>query len=178
MAFDPTKSRDYKVLQLFACLHDELKIRFYSLETSNWSLCRERLIIYNFAHFATLIYRNDAFRWLEVKDIQLTLYKFHIDDHAHPIIRTLQIPNRLHQGRNFLQSLDSGSYDPIFEQINIPSILHMQGIFFKSHGYLLLVCRDDIDSREFTKYEKMKGCSLCTVRYVVNTDDFMTPLRE
>nr|GEV53024.1 hypothetical protein [Tanacetum cinerariifolium] len=164
MAFDPTKSRDYKVVQLFACLHAELEIQVYSLETSNWSLCKERLIIYNFAHFATSIYRNDAFHWLETEDIQLTLYKFNIDDHDHPIIRTLQIHNRLHQGSNFLQSLVSGSYDPIFKQINISSILHMQGRFFESHDYLLLVCRDDIDSREFTKYEKMKGCSLCTVR--------------
>ncbi|GJV96319.1 hypothetical protein Tco_1547896, partial [Tanacetum coccineum] len=35
MAFDPTKSRDYKVVQLFACLHDELEIQVYSSETGN-----------------------------------------------------------------------------------------------------------------------------------------------
>nr|GEY65270.1 hypothetical protein [Tanacetum cinerariifolium] len=35
MAFDPTKSRDYKVVQLFACLHDELEIQVYFLETEN-----------------------------------------------------------------------------------------------------------------------------------------------
>ncbi|GJS00946.1 hypothetical protein Tco_0317454 [Tanacetum coccineum] len=122
MSFDHTKSRDYKVVQLFVCLHAELEIQVYSSEIRNWSLCRERL----------------------------TLYKFHIDNHDHPIITTLEIPNGLHQGRNFLQSFVDGSYDPMLEQIDIPSILHMQGRLFESHGYLLLVCRDDIDYREFT----------------------------
>ncbi|GJT79545.1 hypothetical protein Tco_1053887 [Tanacetum coccineum] len=35
MAFDYTKSRDYKVVQLFACLHAELEIQVYSSETGN-----------------------------------------------------------------------------------------------------------------------------------------------
>nr|GEY15815.1 hypothetical protein [Tanacetum cinerariifolium] len=132
-------------------------------ETGNWSLCWERLIYYNFAHFATLIYWNDAFHWLETKDRQLTLYKFHIDDHDHPIITTLEIPNGLHQGRNFLQSFIGGSYDPMLEQIDIPGILLMQGRLFESRGCLLLVCRDDIDSREFNIYEMMKACSMWMV---------------
>ncbi|GKD60985.1 hypothetical protein Tco_1298494 [Tanacetum coccineum] len=42
------------------------------------------------------------------------------------------------------------------------------------------LCRDqnDIGSREFTIYEMMKGCSVWTVRYVVNTNEFITPLPE
>ncbi|GJU28855.1 hypothetical protein Tco_1172444 [Tanacetum coccineum] len=111
-------------------------------------------------------------------DNQLTLYKFHIDDLDHPIITTLEIPNGLHQVRNFLQSFVNGSYDPMLEQIDIPGILHIQGRLFESRGCLLLVYRDDIDSREFTIYEMMKGCSMWMVRYIVNTDEFMTPLRE
>ncbi|GJU05831.1 integrase, catalytic region, zinc finger, CCHC-type containing protein [Tanacetum coccineum] len=138
MTFDPTKSRDYKVV--------------------------ERLIYYNFAHFATLIYWNDAFHWLETEDKQLTLYKFHIDDLDHSIITTLEIPNGLHQGRNFLQSFVSSSYNPMLEQIDIPGILHIQGRLFESRGCLLLVYRDDIDSREFTIYEMMKGYSMWMVR--------------
>nr|GEU37588.1 hypothetical protein [Tanacetum cinerariifolium] len=126
-------------------------------------LCWERLIYYNFAHFATLIYWNDAFYWLENEDRQLTLYKFHTDDHDHPIITTLEISNGLHQGRNFLQSFVGGSYDLMLEQIDIPGILHMQGILFESRGCLLLVCKDDIDSREFNIYEMMKACSMWTV---------------
>nr|GEW93205.1 hypothetical protein [Tanacetum cinerariifolium] len=45
---------------------------------------------------------------------------------------------------------------------------------FKSREYLLLVCRDNIGYREFTIYETMKACSVWTVRYLVNTDGFMT----
>ncbi|GJY29857.1 hypothetical protein Tco_0405624 [Tanacetum coccineum] len=155
MAFDPTKSRDYKVVQLFACLHAELEIQVYSSETGNWSLCRDR-------------------------DRQLTLYKFHIDDHDHTIITTLEIPNGLHQGSNFLQSFGGreGSYDPMFIQIDIHAILHLQRRLFESRGCLLLVSRDDIDSKEFTIYEMVKGCPVWTVRYVVNTNEFMTSLPD
>ncbi|GJW82117.1 hypothetical protein Tco_0146092 [Tanacetum coccineum] len=49
---------------------------------------------------------------------------------------------------------------------------------FESRGCLLLVSRDDIDSKEFTIYEMVKGCPMWTVRYVVNTDEFMTPLPD
>nr|GEV35213.1 hypothetical protein [Tanacetum cinerariifolium] len=131
MAFDPTKLHDYKVVQLFACLHAELEIQVYSSETGNWSLCRDKVSYYNFCHFATLIYYNDAFHWLETEDRQLTLYKFHIDDDEHTTITTSEFPNGLHQGSNFLQSFGGreGSHDPI----------------------------DDIDSKEFTIYEMVKG---------------------
>ncbi|GKB38064.1 hypothetical protein Tco_0883006 [Tanacetum coccineum] len=140
MTFDPTKSRDYKVVQLFACPHSDL----------------------------------------EIQDRQITLYKLNIDNHDHPIITTIEIPNGLHQGRNFLQSFGDreGSYDLILEQIDIPGILHLQGRLFELRGCLLLTSRDDIDSREFTTYKMVKGCFVWTVRYLVNTDEFMTPLRE
>nr|GEW01147.1 hypothetical protein [Tanacetum cinerariifolium] len=46
MAFDPTKSQDYKVVQLFACLLAELEIQVYSSETCNWSLCRDQSDFY------------------------------------------------------------------------------------------------------------------------------------
>ncbi|GJW91753.1 hypothetical protein Tco_0169306 [Tanacetum coccineum] len=140
MAFDFTKSRDYKVVQLFACPHSDLEIKVYSLEISNWSLCREQLIYYNFAHFATSIYWNYAFHWLENKDRQITLYKLNIDDHDHPIITTIEIPNGLHQGRNFLQSFGGreGSYDLMLEQIDIPGILHLQGRLFSHVGVCFL----------------------------------------
>ncbi|GKC05096.1 hypothetical protein Tco_0996706 [Tanacetum coccineum] len=36
----------------------------------------------------------------------------------------------------------------------------------------------DIGYSEFTIYEMMKGCSVWSVRYRVDTDDFMTPLPE
>nr|GEV34680.1 hypothetical protein [Tanacetum cinerariifolium] len=49
---------------------------------------------------------------------------------------------------------------------------------FKSRGCLLFICRDDTGSSEFTIYEMMVGFFVWTVRYHVDTDDFMTPLLE
>ncbi|GKE00024.1 hypothetical protein Tco_1388007, partial [Tanacetum coccineum] len=49
---------------------------------------------------------------------------------------------------------------------------------FDSRGCLLLVRRDDFGSSEFTIYEMMKGSYVWSVRYHVDTDDFMTPLPE
>ncbi|GJX14797.1 hypothetical protein Tco_0206555 [Tanacetum coccineum] len=40
----------------------------------------------------------------------------------------------------------------------------------------LLVITHYFGSREFTIYEMRKGCSVWSVRYLVNTDDFMNPL--
>ncbi|GJS09262.1 lysophospholipid acyltransferase 1-like protein [Tanacetum coccineum] len=101
----------------------------------------------------------------ETKDRQLTLYKFHIDDHGHTIITTLEIPNGLHQGSNFLQSFGGRecSYDPMCIQIDIHAILHLQRRLFESRRCLLLVSRDDIDSNEFTIYEMVKGYPVWTV---------------
>nr|GFB60880.1 hypothetical protein [Tanacetum cinerariifolium] len=114
------------------------------------------------------------------KDMHLALYKFHIDDHDHTIITTLEIPDGLHQGSNLLQSFSDreGSYDTMLIQIDIHAILHLQRRLFESRGCLLLISRDDINSKDFTIYEMVKGCPVWTVRYVVNTDEFMTPLLD
>ncbi|GKA56668.1 hypothetical protein Tco_0755740 [Tanacetum coccineum] len=62
--------------------------------------------------------------------------------------------------------------------IQIPHILHLKGKLFDSLGCLLLVRRDDFGSSEFTIYEMMKGSYVWSVRYHIDTDDFMTPLLE
>ncbi|GKC20627.1 hypothetical protein Tco_1022777 [Tanacetum coccineum] len=41
-----------------------------------------------------------------------------------------------------------GSDDPMLVLIDIPGMLHLEGRLFQSRGCLLLVCRDDIGSRE------------------------------
>ncbi|GJS66115.1 hypothetical protein Tco_0680679 [Tanacetum coccineum] len=69
-----------------------------------------------------------------------------------------------------------GSDDPMLVLIDIPGVSHLEGRLFESLGCLLLVCRDDTVSREFTMYEMMKGSFVWTVQYLVNTDEFMTPL--
>ncbi|GKB33268.1 hypothetical protein Tco_0872669 [Tanacetum coccineum] len=105
--------------------------------------------------------------------VLLTHYRLNIEDHEHPIITTIQIPQ---WGMNFLESY--GYMDLMLILIQIPHLLHMEGKLFESHGCLLLVCRNDIGYSEFTIYEMMKGCSVWSVRYRVDTDDFMTPLPE
>ncbi|GKA27108.1 hypothetical protein Tco_0713276 [Tanacetum coccineum] len=48
----------------------------------------------------------------------------------------------------------------------------------KSCGCLLLVCKDDISSKEFIIYEMMKGCYVWSIRYLVNTEELINPLPE
>ncbi|GJZ27894.1 hypothetical protein Tco_0572541 [Tanacetum coccineum] len=79
-------------------------------------------------------------------------------------------------GMNFLKSY--GYIDPMVILIQIPHMLHLEGKLVESRERLLLVCRDDICSSEFTIYEMMIWCSIWTVRCRVDTDDFMTPLLE
>ncbi|GJU56872.1 hypothetical protein Tco_1234638 [Tanacetum coccineum] len=108
----------------------------------------------NFDHFDSAIYWNDALHWLETENMQLMHYRLNIEDHEHPIITTIQIPQ---WGMNFLESY--GYMDPMLILIQIPHLLHMEGKLFESRGCLLLVCRDDIGSSEFTIYEMMIWCS-------------------
>ncbi|GKC99364.1 hypothetical protein Tco_1169639, partial [Tanacetum coccineum] len=122
------------------------------------------------------IYWNDALHWLENENRQFTHYKLNIEDHEHPFITTIQIPQGLQQGRNFFESY--GNMLPMIIGIQIPHMLHLKGKLFESRGCLVLVRRDYIGSREFTIYEMTKGCSVWSIKYIVDTDDFMTQLPE
>nr|GEZ25669.1 hypothetical protein [Tanacetum cinerariifolium] len=73
---------------------------------------------------------------------------------------TLEIPHGLNRERNFLESISGCSDDPILLLMEIPHILHLEGKFFESCGCLLLVCKKNIGSREFTIYEMMKSIGL------------------
>nr|GEZ38320.1 hypothetical protein [Tanacetum cinerariifolium] len=57
-------------------------------------------------------------------------------------------------------------------------MLHLEDKLFKSHGCLVLVHRDYIGSSKFTIYEMTKGCSVWSIKYIVDTNDLMTPLPE
>nr|GEV22261.1 Ty3/gypsy retrotransposon protein [Tanacetum cinerariifolium] len=98
------------------------------------------------------IYSSETGNW----SLQHKHYKLNIEDHDHPIITTIQISHGLHQERNFLQSFGGYNDDPVLVLMEIPQMLHLEGKFFESHGCLLIVCRDDIGSKEFTIYEMMK----------------------
>ncbi|GJR66616.1 hypothetical protein Tco_0012681 [Tanacetum coccineum] len=147
LTFDPTKSPNYKVGAVYVLL---------------------------FCTFDSSIYWNDALRWLETENRQLKHYKLNIEDNEHPIITTIQIPQGLQQGRNFFKSY--GNILPMIISIQIPHMLHLEGKLFESRGCLVLVRRDYIVSSEFTIYEMRKGCSGWSIKYRINTDDFMTQL--
>nr|GEW84814.1 hypothetical protein [Tanacetum cinerariifolium] len=91
---------------------------------------------------------------------------------------TLEIPHGLHRGKNFLESFGGFSDDLILLLMEEPHMLHLEEKFFESCGCLLLIYRDDIGSTEFTIYEMMKGSSVWSVRYLVNTKELMNPLPE
>ncbi|GKE50350.1 hypothetical protein Tco_1481608 [Tanacetum coccineum] len=91
---------------------------------------------------------------------------------------SLEIPYGLHRGRNFLESFVGPNNDLILLLMELPHMLHLEGNFFESCGCLLLVCRDDIGSTEFTIYKMMKGSSVWSVRYLVNIVQLLNPLLE
>ncbi|GJW73793.1 receptor-like serine/threonine-protein kinase SD1-8 [Tanacetum coccineum] len=170
LAFDPTKSPDYKVVRAGrnSC---EIVIQIYSSESGNWTLCRERFTYFLFVHFDSAIYWNDALHWLETENRRLTHYKLNIEDHEHPIITTIQI-SQDHEQPIITTML------PMIISIRIPHMLHLEGKLFESLGCLVLVRRDCIGSSKFTIYQMRKGCSVWSSKYIVNTDDFMNPLPE
>ncbi|GJT55488.1 hypothetical protein Tco_0990542 [Tanacetum coccineum] len=159
MAFDPRKSLYYKVMQARRA-YGETQIKIYSLETENWSLCKDHFSYFSFDHFESEIYWNEAFHWLEGLNKQLKHCKLKIKDHGHPIMTSLEIPLGLHRGINFLYSFGGASNDPVLLLMEITHMLHLEGKFFESYGCLLLECRDDIGSTECTIYEMMKGSSV------------------
>ncbi|GJT57187.1 reverse transcriptase domain-containing protein [Tanacetum coccineum] len=177
LAFDLRKSIHYKVV-LAERPSGDTWIHIYSSETGNWSFCRDRFSYFSFDHFESAIYWNDAFHWLEGLNRELKHCRLNIEDNDHPIMTTLDIPHGLHRGRNFLESFGGHSNDLMLLLMEIPYMLHLEGKFFESCGCLLLVCRDDIGSNDFTIYEIMKGSSVWSIRYLVNIEQLMHPLPE
>ncbi|GJS39909.1 hypothetical protein Tco_0564952 [Tanacetum coccineum] len=170
LAFDLTKLPDYKVVHVGrnSC---EIVIQIYSLESGNWTMCRERFTYLFFVHFNSAIYWNDALHWLETENRQLTHYKLNIKDHEHRIITTIQIPQD-HEQPIITTML------PMIISVGIHHMLHLEWKLFESIGCLVLVRRDCIGSSRFNIYEMRKGCSVCSSKYIVNTDDFMNLLPE
>ncbi|GJR66397.1 hypothetical protein Tco_0012462 [Tanacetum coccineum] len=104
-------------------------------------------------------------------DLEIQVYSSEIDTWSLPASAENghRIPHGLHRGRNFLQSFGGsiGSDDPMLVLIDIPGMLHLEGRLFESCGCLLLLCRNDIGSREFTIYELMKGSYVWMVRLTI-----------
>ncbi|GJY07382.1 SGNH hydrolase-type esterase domain-containing protein [Tanacetum coccineum] len=69
MAFYPTKSPHYKVIQLDLYQDDEfsersVQLRIYSSQTGDWSVCGDRFHSLSFAGFNEGVYWNNAIHWL------------------------------------------------------------------------------------------------------------------
>ncbi|GKC13804.1 hypothetical protein Tco_1010586 [Tanacetum coccineum] len=82
--------------------------------------------------------------WLETENRQLTHYKLNIEDHEHPIITTIQIPQD-HEQPNITTML------PMIISIRIPHILHLEWKLFDSIGCLVLIRRDCIGSSRIVR---------------------------
>ncbi|GJW33688.1 hypothetical protein Tco_0053720 [Tanacetum coccineum] len=169
IAFDPTKSPHYKLMDVGRTFCD-IDIQTYSSETGKWNLYRNRFNYFSFDHFDSAIYWNDGLHWLETDNRHLIHYNLNIEDPDHPIITTIPIPQR---GMTFLKSY--GYMDQMQILIQMSHLLHLEGKLFEWRRSLFLFCLDDFGSSEFTIYEMMIGCFVWTVRYRVYTDDFMTP---
>ncbi|GJV06969.1 hypothetical protein Tco_1344625 [Tanacetum coccineum] len=139
------------------------------------SSCRRGKTI-GFFGCVSAIYWNNALHWLETENRQLTHYKLNIEDHEHPIITTIQIYQGLQQERNFFESY--GNMLPMIITIQILHMLHLEGKLFELRGFLLHVHRDYIGSSEFTIYEMRKWCSVWSIKYLIDTDDFMSKFPE
>ncbi|GJX88137.1 hypothetical protein Tco_0340151 [Tanacetum coccineum] len=140
-------SHDDSHYHVTVVLRMAFEIQDYSSKTGNWSLYRKRLIYYNFAHFASAIYCNDVFYLLETEDRQLTLYKFNIDDHDHPIITTIEIYSRL----NSKKSTMDHSFG-FAEEVDHVRILQ------SCNGLLIsVVLRKDFDPRKSLHYKVVQA---------------------
>ncbi|GKC04294.1 hypothetical protein Tco_0995904 [Tanacetum coccineum] len=175
MAFNPTKSCNYKVVHV-GQTSSHIDIQTYCSETRNWSLCSNMFPFFSFLHFNSATYLNGALHWLKLEDIMDGLMHFKLNIEDHPILTSIKIYQGLHRVRYFFEPL--GNNLPMCITIRLEQRFYLEGKLFESRGYLLAVLRHYFSSREFTIYEMRKGCSVWSVRYLVNTDDFMNPLPE
>nr|GEV44485.1 hypothetical protein [Tanacetum cinerariifolium] len=93
IAFDPTKSPHYKLVNAGRTFYD-IDIQIFSSEIGKWSLCSDRFNYFSFDYFNSAIYWNDGLHWLETENRQLMHYILNIEDPDHLIITTIPILQR------------------------------------------------------------------------------------
>nr|GEX78405.1 SGNH hydrolase-type esterase domain-containing protein [Tanacetum cinerariifolium] len=149
IAFDPTKSPHYKVIQADFVHDDEhgfgyyVQIQTYSSETGKLSVCGDRFALLCFTQFKDGIYWNDAIHWVNSGYDMSSHCKLEIVN-DHPVLTKIQFP------------------------VTFAGRLH-----FPSN--LLLLCMDKADSRHMTTFEMRNGYSEWLVKYISNLDDIMIP---
>ncbi|GJV23128.1 hypothetical protein Tco_1375823 [Tanacetum coccineum] len=155
MAFDPTKSPHYKIIHAELMLSNALgfgvKIHTYSSQTGVWSVCGDWFFGQCFTCFQDRVYWNDAIHWVNHVSGQSLHFKLDILNER-PVLKTLKTP----------LTLDRTGFH--------------ECKMFASCGCLLLVGKNDFDSRELYIYEMKNRSSEWSVKYIVNLDDITSPL--
>ncbi|GKE37925.1 hypothetical protein Tco_1461330, partial [Tanacetum coccineum] len=98
LAFDPRKSIHYKVV-LAECPIGDTWIHIYSLETGNWSFCRDRLNIEDNDH--PIMTTLDIPHGLHMGRKNLESFGVHSND---PMLLLMEIPHMLHLEGKFFES--------------------------------------------------------------------------
>nr|GEW48100.1 hypothetical protein [Tanacetum cinerariifolium] len=154
IAFDRTKSPHYKLVDA-GCTFCDNDIQIYSSETGKWSHCNDHFNYFDFDHFNSAIYWNDGLHWLETKNRQLMHYSLNIEDHDHPIITIIPIPQR---GMTFLK-YRVHTYDfmtPLLEGWSIRSNVWSIVMGEREQVYTVLVYARDCQRRRLAK--KIHDC--------------------
>nr|GEW85403.1 hypothetical protein [Tanacetum cinerariifolium] len=159
----------------------------WSIRTGVWSIClgegeEDAFVVINLSRKRSYGFRFDGYDDMLAFIHTQQEHKACLSAKKHKGVKPRAIEssiNRLlHRGRNFLESFDGPISDPILLLMELPHMSHLEGKFFESCGCLLLVCRDDIGSTEFTIYEMMKGSSVWSIRYLVNIVQLLNRLPE
>ncbi|GJZ56926.1 retrovirus-related pol polyprotein from transposon TNT 1-94, partial [Tanacetum coccineum] len=111
------------------------------------------IMIVWFHGFEAGIYSNGALHWLNFTNRRYWHAKLNILV-GNLVLRTRQLP------------------------VTLDGELFCDPKFFESRGCLLLVCKDDPDSRQLNIFEMRNGYSEWSPKYLINLDDIMTPLPQ
>ncbi|GKB10545.1 SGNH hydrolase-type esterase domain-containing protein [Tanacetum coccineum] len=162
LAFDPTKSPHYKVVQPVRLQNDDedyrlnstIQVHTYSSETGAWSVCGDQFSETCFEGFKEGVFWNDAFHWLNM--------------------------NNVFRKKTLHFELDIGNEQPVLTELKLPVTFdgksHFQSKLFESRGCLLLLGKDHAHSRQLNVFEMRDDDSEWSVKFIVNLDDIMMPL--
>nr|GEV64487.1 hypothetical protein [Tanacetum cinerariifolium] len=107
MAFDPTKSPHYKVIQyVFPSGSDySFQLHIYSSETRSWSVCSDRFPIISFKGFNEGVYWNDSIHWHN-RVFKMTSLRVKLDiEYEEPVLTELELPTTCDGKSNFQSKL-------------------------------------------------------------------------
>ncbi|GKC93727.1 hypothetical protein Tco_1159169 [Tanacetum coccineum] len=111
IAFDPTKSPHYKLVNAGGAFYD-INIKFYSSETCKWSLCKDRFKYFIFDHFNSAIYWND-----EVGQFGPNVWSIVLGEREQDLFLVINLSRKVVQYNLILNTLHE-IYDCVSNQVN------------------------------------------------------------